>query len=51
MATYHLIRLVFGWKKAPELVAIVADVEMAFAWCGRAPAGEYRRCVRSDFAP
>lgn len=49
---WHLIRLVFGPKRTqPELVAIVQDVDMAFAWCRRCPAGEYRRCVRGDFAP
>lgn len=50
--SWHLVRLVFGKRgRGPELVAIVCDVEMAFAWCSRAPAGEYRRCVRSDFVP
>lgn len=48
---YHCISIVFAKRRGPELVAIVADLRMAMAWCRRAPAGEYRRCVRWGEAP
>jgi hypothetical protein len=48
--TYHCLRIVWRSMKHPELVAILVDVEMAFAWVRRAPVGEYRRVVRGDFA-